>query len=72
MAECPLLKGCLFFNDKIPDNSGLGAMYKKKYCLSDNSQCARHMIVKSLGREKVPTTLYPNMLDQAQAIIAQG
>lgn len=70
MAECPLLPGCLFFNDKMQDNSGLGGMFKRKYCLEDNSQCARHMIVKSLGREKVPTNLYPNMLDRAKEIIA--
>jgi hypothetical protein len=72
MAECSLLKGCLFFNDKMPDTSGLGSMFKGRYCLGDNSKCARHMIVKSLGREKVPTNLYPNMLDQAQAIMARG
>jgi hypothetical protein len=71
MTDCPLLTGCLFFNDKMPDTSGLGAMYKKKYCQGDNSQCDMHMIVKSVGREKVPTNLYPNMLDRAQTIIAQ-
>jgi hypothetical protein len=72
MADCPLLQGCLFFNDKLSDTSGLGGMYKKRFCLGDNSECARHMIVKSVGREKVPTNSYPNMLDRAQAIIAQG
>jgi hypothetical protein len=72
MADCPLLPGCLFFNDKMPDTSGLGGMYKKKYCQGDNTQCARYSIVKSVGREKVPTNLYPNMLDRASTIIAQG
>jgi hypothetical protein len=37
MADCELLAGCLFFNDKMKDDEGLGAMYKKKYCLGDNS-----------------------------------
>jgi hypothetical protein len=72
VADCPLLAGCLFFNDKMADTSGLGAMYKKKYCQGDNSKCGRHMIANSIGREKVPINLYPNMLDRAQAIIAQG
>lgn len=26
MAECELLKGCLFFNDKMPAEKGVGAM----------------------------------------------
>jgi hypothetical protein len=69
MADCELLKGCLFFNDKMPMESGLGAMYKKKYCQGDNTDCARFMVAKALGREKVPLTLFPNMADEARAMI---
>ncbi len=72
MAECELLGGCLFFNNKMPDTSGLGAIYKKKYCLGDNSECARYIVAKKLGRDKVPTDLYPNMKDRANEIIAKG
>jgi len=72
VADCELLKGCLFFNDKMSIEGGLGAMYKKNYCQSDNSKCARYMVAKAVGREKVPTNLYPNMVDRAKEIIAQG
>ncbi len=72
MADCELLKGCLFFNDKMSIESGLGAMYKKNFCQSDNSKCARYMVAKAMGREKVPTSLYPNMTDRAKEIITQG
>ncbi|MDX9800558.1 MAG: hypothetical protein RBT69_04390 [Spirochaetia bacterium] len=72
MADCELLKGCLFFNDKMPADSGMGTIYKKKYCLGDNTKCARFMVAKSLGREKVPTNLYPNMYDRANELIASG
>ena len=72
MADCELLKGCLFFNDKMPEETGLGALYKKNYCQGDNSKCARFVVAKALGREKVPTNLYPNMLERANEIIAKG
>lgn len=42
MAHCALLKGCLFLNDKMPEVSGMGLIYKKKYCFSDNANCARY------------------------------
>ncbi len=70
MADCELLKGCLFFNDKMPPAVGLGAIYKRTYCLGDSGKCARYLVAKRLGREKVPLNLYPNMLDRARDLIA--
>lgn len=70
MADCECLKGCLFFNDKMKDVEGLGAMFKKKYCLGENTGCARHMVFKKLGKISVPANLYPNMVDRAKAIIS--
>lgn len=72
MADCELLKGCSFFNDKMSIEKGLGAIYKKNYCQGDSSKCARYMVAKKLGREKVPINLYPNMLDRANEIITKG
>ena len=70
MADCECLAGCPFFNDKMPDNSGLGAIYKKKYCRNDNSQCARYTIFKKLGKAAVPVNLYPNMQERANQILS--
>ena len=70
MADCESLAGCPFFNDKMPDNSGLGAIYKKKYCRDDNSQCARYKIFKKLGKAAVPQNLYPNMQERANQILS--
>lgn len=72
MADCELLKGCLFFNDKMPSDSGMGTIFKKKYCLGDNSTCARHIIATKLGRDKVPANLYPNMTEKAQQIFSEA
>lgn len=72
MSDCELLAGCLFFNDKMPMETGLGSLFKRNYCQGDYSKCARYKVAKTLGREKVPTTLYPNMFDQAERLIAEG
>ncbi len=53
-------------------DSGMGAMYKKKYCKNDNTSCARYMVVKALGREKIPANLFPNMIDKAEKTIKAG
>ena len=71
MSDCECLKGCIFFNDKMKDVGALGSMYKKRYCLGDNSQCARYMIFKKLGKPAVPTDLYPNQQDRAKQLIAK-
>ena len=72
MPDCELLKGCLFFNDKMPLEVGMGKIFKEKYCQGDNSICARYMVAKSVGREKVPQNLYPNMKDKANEIMKKG
>jgi hypothetical protein len=52
--------------------SGLGAIYKKKYCMGNNANCARYMVLQNLGPEYVPDTLYPSMFDVAQQIVASA
>jgi len=70
MDECECKNGCPFFNDKMKDTEGIGAMYKKKYCNGDKLQCARYMVFKKLGKQSVPANMYPNMNDQAKKILS--
>ncbi len=70
MADCELLEGCVFFNDKMVNMPATGELYKDKYCRENNLECARYMVFKALGREKVPLDLFPNMKEKAQEIIA--
>ncbi len=72
MADCELFKGCIFFNDKMPIEKGIGSLYKKNFCQGDNSSCARYMVAEKLSREKVPRDLYPNMQERANEIIVKG
>lgn len=67
--ECELLKGCIFFNDKMKDMPSTSLLYKVQYCRSDKSACARYQVYQARGREKVPADLFPNESDRVQAII---
>ncbi len=72
MGECELTAGCIFFNDKMANMPSMTSMMKSVYCQSDPDKCARLMIVKAVGREKVPADLFPNQVDKAKEIISRG
>ncbi|NCD32929.1 MAG: hypothetical protein EOL87_05850 [Spartobacteria bacterium] len=69
MSTCECLQSCPFFNDRMKQDEGLGAIMKKKYCLGDHTACARYEVFKALGKAYVPATLFPNMHDQAKQIL---
>lgn len=72
MATCEKLEKCPFYQGKMNMESGLGAMYKKKYCEGDKSLCARYMVATTVGPDFVNNHLYPNMMDKAKSIIAEN
>ena len=72
MVECECLARCPFFNDKMANMPATTEMYKRKYCRGDNSQCGRYVVFKALGRERVPTDLYPHELERAQQLASTG
>ncbi len=72
MSTCECLEKCPFFNDKTKDTPATANMMKSRYCKGHFDQCARYMVFKALGREKVPLNLFPNMTDKARALIAEG
>lgn len=69
---CENLKGCIFYNDKMDIESGLGKMYKQKYCEGDKTLCARYIVATKIGKQNVPTDLYPNMHDRAKKILEEN
>jgi len=69
MADCELLDSCPFFNETMKSMPASAEQFKKNYCRGDNSICARFMVYKALGREKVPANLFPNQVDKAKDLI---
>ena len=53
----------------ITTGGTLDKMYKEQFCNGTYEMCARHKIASVLGKEKVPVNIYPNMFDQAEALI---
>ena len=72
MANCEYLIHCPFFNDKMADMPATANLYKGSFCQGDNSQCARYMVVRALGKLKVPTDLFPNDAARAKEILTKG
>ena len=72
MATCEKLPKCPFYQGKMSVDSGIGSMYKKKYCEGDKTICARYMIATKLGAQYVTESIYPNMTDLAKKMIEQN
>jgi len=72
MAECELLKTCIFFNDQMEAMPAVANLMKNRYCKDDYAECARMKVVKAVGREKVPTDMFPNQDDYAQEVITKS
>ena len=72
MATCEKLEKCPFYQGKMDINSGLGRMYKDKYCEGDKTICARYIVATQLGPEFVTEKLYPNMDSMAKKILEEN
>ncbi len=66
MPDCGKLGGCEFFKKA---SGTLAETMKCQYCKGDFTKCARYQVAVTVGREKVPPTLFPNMLSKAREII---
>ena len=70
--KCEKLERCPFYLEKMPIDSGIGALYRMNYCEKDKAKCARYKVSTTLGPEFVPIDLYPNMTDRAQQMIDEN
>ncbi len=70
MPKCELLETCKFYNDKAEEYPAGVVSMRKRYCQKDNSCCARYLVFKLLGREKVPIDLFPNDSKRAELIVS--
>lgn len=68
--DCEYLDQCLFFNNKVPDMPSTTRVLKIRYCTGGgNRACARFIIGKKLGKEKIPEDLCPNQLDRLEELL---
>lgn len=69
MRECPLLKECPFFNDRMVNMPSTAEIIKKNHCQSYYTKCARYIVLNALGKEKVPSDLFPTQTLKAGELI---
>lgn len=72
MADCECLQGCPFFHDKMENMPAMSDILKKRYCHEDWVECARHQVFARLGREGVPSDLFPNQTDRVFVILERA
>ena len=72
MAVCEKLAKCPFYQGQMKMDSGIGSMYKKRYCEGDKTACARYIVATKLGPQFVTNHLHPNMMDAAKKIFAEN
>ena len=67
---CECLEKCPFFNDKMADMPSMSDLLKDRYCRGEWQSCARYRVFKAVGRDSVPSDLYPAQADKVDGIIA--
>ena len=69
MPSCELLEICTFFKDHMARKPATADIYKRLYCQEDHQGCARYLVYRSLGKEKVPSDLFPTQSVRAKNLI---
>ena len=69
MANCPSLTGCPFYHDRMANKPAMANIYKKNFCEKDYGNCASWKVANALGKEAVPSDLFPNQNERADEII---
>jgi hypothetical protein len=72
MATCPHIESCALHSHTLVDQPTVADIYSRLYCHGRMDVCARYMALSSLGRERIPSTLYPNQLERAARLIRGG
>jgi len=72
MGDCEYKEQCPFYNDKMSNVSDKAESLKEKYCRNNNLNCARYMIINSLGFDNMPEDLLPDEKQRAYLHIAEN
>ncbi|MGA1821378.1 MAG: hypothetical protein ACMUIG_02490 [Thermoplasmatota archaeon] len=71
MTDCDYLSTCPFFNDRMDYIPEKAEQMKNGYCRRAGEGCARYMVLNAIGRENVPSDLYPMQLIRAEKLISE-
>jgi hypothetical protein len=63
MPRCEHTDTCTFFVVEVGYSPELNEAMKKRYCLEDNTECARRLAMDLVGRSNVPDEMLPTDVD---------
>jgi len=69
---CEKTPKCPFFNELMVNFPENARALKNIFCRGNKAKCARFMVSKALGGDKVPLDLYPDETERAKKIIQSG
>lgn len=67
--ECELCSSCSFCRKSMGELNGTLKYVRSKYCKKNSEDCARYIVYKALGRDRVPDDLFPGEKERAFKII---
>lgn len=84
MGDCEKIKVCNFFEDKMQQMPSIAALFRKRLCKTDNSECAIYYLYKFLETNnyhlsaeaeekvsKVSSNLFPNEIGRIKKVISE-
>ncbi len=69
MSRCEWLEKCLLFFDTMETMPNMAKVIKEKYCLMNNSRCARFIVFSKIDGDSVPLNLFPHQYDKVKPIL---
>ncbi len=72
MATCPKLSTCRLMSTLLAEMPAVGGVYQRLYCHACFQACARLWVLRRLGEQGVPPSLFPFESSRAESIVRQG
>ncbi len=66
---CECFEKCELFSSGVAKLPSTSKSFQDKFCNVDHDACARYIVYKQLGRESVPSDLFPNERGRAMELI---
>jgi len=71
MPQCELMASCAFLAERASFLPMAARAVMARYCMENHEHCARYMVYKVLGAERVPDQLYPGEIEDAWKLILE-
>lgn len=71
MATCVWTEECVFFSEEVGFSPDLNAAMRQRFCLGDNTGCARLEALAVLPLDEIPDDLLPTDNERLQRLVEE-